>query len=500
MDNVEVALDKSIPETGVGHKELLDHLTELKKGDADYKNGKTFSLVYHISDEFDKFMAKAYNSFLFENYLNPMAFKSLKQMEVEVVRMAANMFNGNDKTVGVMTSGGTESILLACKSYRDRARKKKPWIRTPEMLVSESVHVAFDKASKYFDLKFVRIPMRDDYRVDVKALKKKINRNTVMIAVSAPQYPQGVIDPIEEVGAIALKKGIPLHVDSCIGGFFLPFMEKIGRKVPLFDFRVPGVTSISADIHKFGYAPKGSSVLMYRDMEYMKHQFFVSTNWTGGIYASPCLPGSRPGGAISSAWAALHALGEDGFCDLVKKAMVVTDKYIEGLKKIPHVKVLGQPDMSLVAWTTEGVDLYAVADHLQSKGWMVDRQQKPPSVHVTLTSNHEKIIDQWLEDIADSVEYVKNHPELESQGQAAMYGMMAKVPFKGLVKMSVMKLLEGMYGPTGKIPDLADPNATGDDGIFGVVNKYGPKAMDVVKKIDDSTKEVRKSIRLPFKK
>ena len=477
----------AIPPRGGTPEQILATMTALKEGDADWHSGRTFSLVYHGGEAHLRLLQDAYSLFISENLLNPMAFKSLKRMEHEVVRMTADMLHGGPESVGSMTSGGTESILLAVKTYRDRARRKRPWIRRPEMVVPRSIHVAFEKAAKYFGLRFVKVPLLDDFRVDVKAMARRIGRNTVMIAASAPQFPHGVIDPIEELGRLALEHKLPFHVDACIGGFLLPWIERLGTPLPRWDYRVPGVSSISADVHKYGYASKGASVVTYSDMSYMRDQFFISTDFPGGIYAGPTMQGTRPGGAVAAAWAAMQHMGQDGYMEMARQTMEVTRRFLEGLSRIDGLKALGHPHMSLVAIASDDpeLDVYVVGDQLEQRGWEVDRQHKPASLHVTLTSNHGPVLDQYLTDLRQSVEYVRLHPELSSQGKAAMYGMMAKVPMRGMVAASVRKIMEGMYGPTGEVPDLSHVGEGEDaDLLLKLVDRYGAQAMKVWEKAE----------------
>lgn len=486
-----------IPSQGVDHDALLEQMQSFRQDDADWHAGRTWSLVYHVSDEHSAFLKKAHNLFFSENGLNPMAFKSLKRMESEVVQMTASMLNAPGDAVGTMTSGGTESILLAVKTYRDRARRLKPWIRSPEIVVPESIHVAFDKAGHYFDVKIRRVPTGEDWRADVKAMKKAIGRNTIAVGASATQYPQGVVDPIAELGAICEEKRLPFHVDGCIGGFMLPWVERLGYPVPTWDFRVPGVTSISADVHKYGYAAKGASTVIYRSMDYLKHQFFVSTDWSGGIYASPSMPGTRPGGCISAAWAAMNAMGEDGYLEVARGAMEATERLKEGLRAIPELQILGDPHMTLVAYASadETVDLYAVADQMEKKGWNVDRQQYPASVHCTVNANHLEVLDDYLADLREAVAHVKAHPELKAEGNAAMYGMMAKVPLRGMVKASVLKVMEGMYGPDGEAPDLSKVGEGEDDGLLlQMINRYGDQAMEVLERLDGVRDRIKSAL------
>lgn len=407
--------------------------------------------------------------------------------------MTAGMLHGPETAVGTMTSGGTESILLAVKTYRDRARKKRPWIRRPNMVVPETIHVAFDKAASYFDVKMKKAPTRPNGQVDVKAMEKLIGANTIFVAASAPQYPHGVVDPIPEVGAIAQRRKLPFHVDACFGGFALPWIERLGYDVPPWDFRVPGVTSISADVHKFGYAAKGASVITYRDMSYLKHQFFVATDWPGGIYASPSMPGTRPGGVIAAAWTALMSQGEAGYIRLTREAMEAAARLRAGVEAIDGLRVVGEPNTPVVAWAAdeEGLDTYAIADHLSQGGWAVDRQQRPACVHCTVNASNAKAVDEYLGALGEAVAHCRAHPELSQAGEAPMYGMMAKVPLRGLVKASVLEVMEQMYAPGAGVPDLSKVGKGDEDSpLAKVVDKYGPAAM----KLLDQAQALRKDI------
>ncbi|NLA11154.1 MAG: aspartate aminotransferase family protein [Firmicutes bacterium] len=444
-----------IPEKGLGHDEVLEMLRRFKEGDANYRDSKTWSLVYYLGEEHTRFLIDAFALYFSENALNPMAFKSLKRFEHEVVRMSAALLQGDGNVVGTMTSGGTESCLLPVMAYRDRAAAKKVFrSRKPEMIAPESIHVAWEKAARYFGVKMVHAPLRSDLRVDVEAVRKRINKNTVLIVGSAPSYPHGVIDPIGELGALALEHNLPFHVDSCLGGFLLPFVEQLGGEVPPFDFRVPGVTSISADVHKYGYSAKGASVILYRDMDYLKHQFFVHESWPGGVFISPALLGTRPGGAIAAAWAALKALGMDGYLELARRVMETTRALQEGIRSIPELEILSNPEMSVFAYrsTAKKANIYAVGDVMEEQGWLVDRLQRPEALHAMVTPLHERIVDKFVTDLKQSVERVLADPSLAKQGNAALYGMIAKVPLRGLVKKEVLKMMEQIYGPEMKMP------------------------------------------------
>ncbi len=475
-----------IPEKGRDKKDLLVEMQAMREGDANWQDARTWSMVYYAGEQHHDFLKQSHNLFFAENGLNPIAFKSLKRMEAEVVRMTASMLHGDEKTVGTMTSGGTESVLLAVKAARDRARRHKPWIRRPEMVVPRTIHVAFGKAAHYFGVKARYVDVGPDQRADVGAMRKAIGRNTVLVAASAPQYPHGVVDPIEELGAVCELAKVPLHVDACFGGFALPWIERLGRPLPVWDFRVDGVTSISADVHKYGYAAKGASVVVYRDMSYLRHQFFVSTDWPGGIYASPSMPGTRPGGSIAAAWAAMNALGCDGYLRLMRTTLEAVDALKAGIAEIDGIEVVGEPQATVVAYqsTDATLDIYAVADRLEAKGWTVDRQQAPACIHLTVNAHNLPVVESYLADLAEAVTWCRSHPEASASGNAAMYGMMAKIPFRGLVKLSVGKIMEAMYSGDGEMPDLANLGAGEDDGlILQAIHKYGDQAMALLDRV-----------------
>jgi glutamate/tyrosine decarboxylase-like PLP-dependent enzyme len=438
-----------IPAQGRKADDILAELEAKSVADTKWKDGRVFSLVYHAGDEHAELLQKAHALYASTNLLNPMAFGSLKQMEREIIDMAAGLFHGPASCVGTVTSGGTESILCAIAAYRDRARKKKPWILRPEIVCPTTIHPAFDKAAHYFGVRLVKVPVGPDFRADVRAMGKAISWKTILVLGSAPQYAHGVVDPIAELGALAQKKGLPLHVDACVGGYILPWLEQLGKKIPTWDFRVPGVTSISADLHKFAYAGKGASTLVWRSIEDMRHQIFVATDFPGGIYASPTMIGTRPGGPIAAAWATLQAFGADGYRDIAAKAADAADRFRAGIKAIPGLTLLGDSHSTIVAYAPIGADTYALADRLEARGWTVDRQQRPASIHLTVTANHASIVDDYLRDLRESFAELRANPALAKSGSAPMYGMAAKMPIRRLVAGNVRKMIAEMYAPGG---------------------------------------------------
>ena len=444
----------TLPENGSAHADILEQMQGFSSKDANYRDAKTWSLVYHLNDKHTDFLKQAYNMYFSENALNPMAFQSLKRFETEVINMTASLLHGDDKTVGVLTSGGTESCLLPVLTYREMATAKRRLPFNPEMIAPESIHVAWVKAARYFGVKMKFAPLKADLRVDVEAVRKLINRRTIMLVASAPSYPHGVIDPIERLAALAVQQGLPFHVDACLGGFLLPFLEKNGRQVPAFDFRVPGVTSISADVHKYGFSAKGASTLLYRDMQYLKHQFFIHEDWPGGVFASPALLGTRPGGAFAAAWAAMHALGMKGYRENAAQIMAITEELQQGIRAIPGLQVLSDPEMSVFAFTSvdAAVNIFAVGDQMELQGWQIDRLQKPDALHIMVVPGHASITEKYLFDLREAVETVRSNPKLAAKGNAAMYGMIAHLPFRSMIRKEVLKMMEGLYSARGQMP------------------------------------------------
>lgn len=396
----------TFPEKGMAKEELLNTLKTLKKHDADWRAGRNFAYVYFAGDEILETVKTSFSMFFSENALNPTAFSSLRKMESEVISMSANLLSGDEKVTGSLTSGGTESILMAVKTARAWGRKNKN-IEVPEIILPSTAHPAFHKACYYFGLKAIVIPVGNDFLAQPDLMETAITENTVLLVASAPAYPQGVIDPISEIATIAKEHNLLCHVDACVGGFFLPFLQLINPGIPAFDFSVEGVTSISADIHKYGYAAKGASVVLYKNADLRKLQFYVYTEWSGGIYASPAVSGTRPGGAIAGAWAAMKFIGKEGYVDLVQRTLAIKSKIIEALEDIPALKILGKPDMSIICLGSDDLNIYEVGDELSVMGWLIDRQQNPASLHLTLTPAHEKSVDAFLKDLRIAVAKAK---------------------------------------------------------------------------------------------
>jgi len=448
----------ALPERGRPSEDILQQLRGFGALDPDYKHARLWSLVYWLDEPYADFLGQAYQAYASANGLNPSAFKSLKQFENQIIAATAELLHGGPETCGVVTSGGTESCLLAVKTYRDVARATRG-VRQPEMIVPTTAHVAWFKASEYFGVKLRRLPLDDKLHADVSKLEAMINRRTVMVLGSAPEYPHGSIDPIEAMGAIAQKHGIPFHVDACVGGFILPFMAMNGVALPPWDYRVPGVTSISADLHKYGFAAKGASTITYRNLNLLKHQMFVCEDWPGGVFASPALLGTRPGGAYAAAWAAMQHFGVDGYRELAARTHEAFLRMRSGIEAMPELKVLGKPQGPLLAYgsATPQVNIFAVGDQMDARGWQVNRLQFPEGLHAMITAQHLPVIDDYLSDLRDAVATVRADPSLAGKGHAATYGMMAHLPLRGMVRHKVLELFANSYRAGGPPLSLDAP-------------------------------------------
>lgn len=428
-----------LPSSGLG-VEVISKMRDEKQKDATWQ-GKCSGTVYIAGNEQEghfSMINEACSMFAHTNPLHLDVFQSVAKFEAEVVAMTAALLGSKEKAsggdiCGNMTSGGTESILLAVKTSRDCMKAKKG-ITSPEMIVPVSAHSAYDKAAQYFKIKLWRVPVDQEFRADAKAIKRHINKNTILIVGSAPGFPHGIIDPIEELGELASKYGICLHVDLCLGGFVLPFARKLGYPVPPFDFSVRGVTSISVDVHKYGLAPKGTSVVLYKNHDIRKHQFVAVTEWTGGLYVSPTIAGSRPGGLIAGAWAAMISLGFEGYLQNTREIMEASKKIEKGVREIKELFVVGRPDMTIVAFGSHVVDIFEVNDIMTSKGWHLNALQRPNSIHICVTLQHVNVTEEFLNDLRDSVQTVKANPGPTKGGLAPIYGAAGKMPDRGMVQ------------------------------------------------------------------
>jgi len=472
------------PTTGKTKDEVLAIMRAARDHDVQWQMGRAFSLVYHAGADVDDLLKEASLLFFSENGLNPAAFPSLKKFETEILAMAASLL-GDGHAVGTVTSGGTESLLMAVKTARDWARKNRPEIKKPEMIVPISGHPAFEKASEYFGVKAVRTPLKVDSRADVDAVRKAVTPNTILIIGSAPAYPHGVVDPIRELAAIAKEHGILFHTDACVGGFMLPFVRKLGYPIPDFDLSVPGVTSISADLHKYAYAAKGASVILYKTPELRRHQMFVSTDWPGGIYPSPAMGGTRPASPIAAAWAVLNYLGESGYLELTDAVMKASKRLQEGVNAVPGLKVMSNPEMSVFAIGSDGLDVYALADELTKHNWHLDRQQFPPTLHMTVQFGHVGVVDEFLSDLADAANVLRK-PSFEKTANAwliAIANLLVRILPERWVT-ALMEKVSGLVGGGGGLPSKMAPMY----GLMGSLPNRGDLKEMVLDLLDGMTR------------
>jgi sphinganine-1-phosphate aldolase len=448
----EAASFPRLPERGLDTDEVLGTVEDLAARERPrWHDGLASGAVYHGGDGHLAFLSRVYAATSQVNPLHADLWPSGAKFEAEIVAMTAAMLGGDDpgrQIVGTVTSGGTESILLAMRAYRDRARARvRGRVTRPEVVAPTTAHVAFDKAAQCFGIKLVRVPVGADYRADVAAMRRAVTRRTVALVGSAPTFPHGVIDPIEELAAVAAERGIGFHTDACLGGFVLPWARRLGYDVPTFDFSVPGVTSMSADTHKFGYAAKGTSVVLYRGAELRWHQYFTATEWPGGLYFSPTLAGSRPGGLSAACWAAMVATGEDGYLEATGRVLETGAAIRDGIAAIPQLRVLGDP-LWVVAFASDTVDVYRVLERMTRRGWSLNGLHRPAAVHLCVTLRHTRpgVAERFLADLRASVAEALSQPT-DDRGLAPVYGLAATLPFRGMVRDLLKKYIDVLYRP-----------------------------------------------------
>lgn len=409
----------------------LERLDSAHVGDEDadgrsvWRAGRVSGAVYHGGDELSEIIGNSVRRFLLANPLHPEVFPGLRKMEAEVVEMVLRMYNAPPDGAGTTTSGGTESILMACKTMRDWGRAERR-IKHPEIVIPTSAHVAFDKAGHYFGITVRRVPVdRLTRKVRIESVERAITPNTVMVVGSAPNFPDGIIDDIVALAGLARRHRIGCHVDACLGSFLVPYLERAGYVAEPFDFRVDGVTSISCDTHKYGFAPKGSSVVMYRSAELRRYQYYVNVGWVGGVYASPTIAGSRPGALIAGTWATMVHLGQNGYTESCR-AIVGAAKTIEQRVRdeIPELTVLGKPLVSVVAIASAGsINIYDVGDQMGKRGWHLNALTGDvPAFHIACTRLTVPVVDLFISDLKAAVEMSRSRPAKPGQ-MAAVYGL-----------------------------------------------------------------------------
>ena len=422
MTDVAPGHEPPFPAQGRPVDELISELRGGRGDDADWRRGRTFSLVYNAADpELERLHEAVAAEYLHENYLNPFAFPSLLRMEREVVAMGADLLHGNRRG-GKLTSGGTESLFLAVQVARDHAREARG-VSEPRIVLPATAHPAFAKACHYLDVDEVRVPVGADGRADVAATAAALDPRTALVVGSAPCYPFGVVDPVPELAALAAEHGVLCHVDACLGGWLLPFLERLGEPLPPWDFRVEGVTSVSADVHKYGWCFKGASLLLHRNEDELRRQYFLFDGWPGGLYGSATTAGTRPAAPIAAAWATVSHLGLDGYLRLADQVRAVARRVRAGIDEIDGVHVTGDPVPGVLEIAADVdpatgdavLDIGAVGDVMDDRGWHLDRQQG--GLHAILSPSHTAVTDEFLADLAAAVD-----SDGESRGVEARYG------------------------------------------------------------------------------
>ncbi len=442
---------RRLPATGLDPQLILSTLKTLAEREAPtWKTGRVSGGVYHGDDAHLRFQHDVYALYSQANPLHGDVWPSVVRFEAELVSMTSQLLGGGETSddpngvCGTLSSGGTESIMLAMKAYRDHGRAVRG-IRRGNFVMPASAHPAFDKAAHTLDVDAIRVPVGPDGRAVVAKMKAAVKRSTLVMIGSAPSFPHGVVDPIEELSAFAKKKKIGFHTDACLGGFLLPFAAEAGTAVPKFDFSLPGVTSMSADTHKFGYAAKGTSVVLYRGHALRRHQYFTTPDWSGGLYVTPGFAGSRPGALVASAWATAMSVGRAGYVDATKKILTAARRVRAAIEAVPGLRVIGDP-LYVIAFASDTVDVYRVLDEMTKRGWSLNGLQKPAAVHLCVTLRHTQpgVVEAFAADLRASVDAVRDTPP-SKDGMAPVYGLASSLPFKGLVGDLLCSYVDALY-------------------------------------------------------
>ena len=430
INNLHQKFDKQIeglklhdlPQIGFSSEAILNEFKLMNTyGTIKYRDGRVSGATYSNNLNLDKLLVKLFPYFNKSNPLHTTLYPCVRKMEQECIQIMIKLFNGTKDTCGVFTSGGTESILMACKTYRDYALKEKD-ISEPEIIISSTAHCAFNKACKYFNIKLVMIPCTENGYYDIYGLKRAINKNTILIVGSTPSYNLGLIDQCQELNDMALKYKIPLHLDACIGSFLINFSEY------KYDFSLKGVTSISADFHKYGQSPKGASSIMYSNKELMKYQYFIDEKWSGGIYASSTFSGSRCGNIVALTWATLMYFGIDGYQHNYDHIMKLNNYFINKINEIPELYIYGTPKLSIIAINSNSLNINLVADELKNKTWEVNVVQNPRGFHFCITSFHTKeVLDNLFYDLNNIINNLKDNGNGDIKYSPCIYGTMEKI-------------------------------------------------------------------------
>ncbi len=464
-------------EQGLSREEIFARLAAFRQDDLKWQEGRAFGYIFDPGREVLEIGKAAYGMFLSENGLDFTVFKSLMRLEKELAALMAGHLAGDRQVVGNFTSGGTESIILAVKAARDYFRRHRPEVTAPEMILPTTGHAAFHKAAQYLDLRVV--PAAVDpvtLRADPAAVARAVRPETILIVGSAPSYAHGVVDPIAEMAAIAREHGIWFHTDACMGGFLLPYFKRLGRHVPDFDFSVPGVWSISVDLHKYAYCPKGASMVLYRHKDLRRHQIFACSRWVGYTIVNNAVQSSRSGGPMAAAWAVLHYLGDGGYLEIARRKLAATETIAAGIEKIPGLRLTARPDMCLVAFTSDTVDVFEIIDEMHLRGWYIQPAlayaESPAHVHLSINASNVGKEKALLADLAACVETARRRPP--GRLVALLRQGMEGVDFENLSDADV----DGMLAMAGMGAGGGLPERTAE--INGVLNLLPASAREKI--------------------
>lgn len=388
-----------LPQHGTPWPEIREKFDQIRARDVNWRDGRASVYVFHPGDDVLNVAHDAYGAFISENGLGPAAFPSLKRMESEVVEMALDLQRAPDSAAGGMTSGGTESILMAMKACRDWSRANRPVPGVPNVVVPRTAHPAFSKGGHYLGMEVIRVPTGEGFTADPTAMAAAITPNTIMMVGSAPNFPFGVTDPIEALAEIATVRELWLHVDACVGGYIAPFVRMLGEAVTNYDFSIEGVTSMSADLHKYGYAAKGASTVMYRTADHHKAQGYHFDDWPSGHMYTPTMAGTRPGGAIAAAWAVMTYLGVSGYCEKAQRIIDTRKRLTTEVSNLGF-EVFGNPQLSLMTFGAADLDVLAIGAGLFRDGWVSSRTSEPPGIHLMISPAHHEHVTEYIETLA----------------------------------------------------------------------------------------------------
>jgi glutamate/tyrosine decarboxylase-like PLP-dependent enzyme len=455
-----------IAQNGMTREAIFERLAEFRKNDARWQEGRTYGYIFDPGRDVTEVGKAAYSAFLAENGLDFTVFPSLMQLERELAGFGARHLQGDRQVVGNFTSGGTESIILAVKAARDCYREKRPEIRLPEMILPATAHAAFHKAAHYLGVKAVTVSVDPaSFRADAGKVQEAICDNTIMIVGSAPSYAHGVVDPIADLAALAQQRDLWMHTDACMGGFLLPYFRRLGEPVPDFDFSVPGVTSISVDLHKYAYTPKGASLILYRNKALRKHQIFTCSHWIGYSIVNNAVQSSKSGGPMAAAWAVLNYVGDAGYLEIARKKLAAVKKIVAGIQRIEGLRLLTHPDMSLVSFTSDDVNVFHIVDEMHQRGWYIQPSfsfdNSPAHIHLSINASNVGWEDELLENLAECVVIARRLPD------GALAGLIKEslegVDLSAISEADIMAMMAAAGVKNGELPSrMADINGVLD--------------------------------------